>query len=333
MENYSTLSRDKTFFKRSLKTFLAIVVSIGILYLILISVESKFGAKEPSGDSGSSFSTVSSGARAWSDLLSLNGYNVKRDVGRIDLPEINTAYDYYYEDELNLYRNTSTVVILNGALPEDEAKEVKEFVEKGGRLITDNPNLLDHVLDKKHTIFLDGTRKLRATNVLGIEGVSTVEGSGIGSMVFNETYDAEYLLVPRNNENSSASAALFRVGTGDVVALPDTGMVSNSLLGKSDNALFSLKIAGSPESTVVFGEGVHGYKEINGFQGLPRNAQAGLVGIFAALTVYVCSIGRRFGVGEEPHRDLGPRRINYAHAMSNILKKSRPSGPPSKDKS
>ena len=309
---------------------------IGIvgLYGILYSVENFFGGTQTQGESGSSYATISSGARAWSELLSSNDYDVVRDRGRVTLPpKPSTSYkdlDAY----LNLNRKTQTIGVLNGALPLDESNEVKSFVKSGGRLITDNPLLIEDMLDQTATIDVLGNESLFANSAIdGLGDIDKLVGSGVGSVSFKDDNNSAALATENRfreenifndiGTNRTASSAIFRIGNGDVIALPDTGLVSNELLTERDNALFSLKITGATGSGVTFIEGVHGYSDATGFAGMPLSWRIAIVGLFVAFVVFGSAQGRRFGVGEDPDRNLGPRRIYFAHAIAQALKKSK----------
>lgn len=336
MENYSTLSRDRKFRKKSISITVLVILAIALLYGILFSVENFLGGTQPEGVSGSSYASIETGTRAWSDLLIASEYTVTRDRGRVSLPENEVEQPYGIGNKsLNLNRVTNTVVVLDGALPEDEARLVKDFVSAGGRLITDNPYLLTDVLGNRVEVFIDGSTELFASNsnVAGLDGVNKITGSGIGSIEFKRNSDSASLVEfesptsfdtnsPQTNKPGSSSA-IFRLDNGDVIALADSGIVANQNLDLTDNALFSLRISGAVGSNVTFVEGVHGYNDTTGFAGMPLSWRIAIVGLFVAFVIFGTAKGRRFGVGEEPDRNLGPRRIYFAHAIATALKKSK----------
>ncbi len=334
MENYSTLSRDRTFRKRSYSLVIFAIVALLGLYGIIFMVQNHFAGTRPDGEQGSSYATIATGNRAWSELLSANSFSVTRDRGRATLPSLSGVEKYgSIFSDLTLYRKTQTVVLLGGALPSSEVDDLREFIRSGGRLITDNPLVLDDTLGKKVSVSLEGARDLASnTDMPGMEGVENVEGSGVGSVTYDEGNSAQPLLssdenfpsdIENDNHNDFAHAAIFRLGSGDVIALIDSGVVTNNALPRKDNALFSLRIVGSENSEVTFIEGVHGFNDARGFAGMPLSWRIAIIGLFAAFVVFGCAQGRRFGVGEEPNRDLGPRRIYFAHAIAQALKKSK----------
>lgn len=337
MENYSTLSRDRTFRKRSYSIVLFAIISILVLYGVVFSVDNFFGGTKTKGSPGSSYATIGAGTQAWSELLSVNGHKIIKDRGSVNLPDIGstTSSDEDTSDSNpSLSRASTTAVVLGGALPTDEAKDVMDFVEQGGRLITDNPYLLDQFFGASIQVSNEGTEKLFASNdnVDGMDDIREAAGSGYGTIFYESSNENAGLLTGKENVadsetlksglTQSASAAILGYGSGDVIALVDIGPVSNSLLDKKDNALFSLQIAGASDSTVVFLEGVHGYKDTSGFAGMPLSWKIAIVGLFVAFVIFGCAQGRRFGVGEEPDRNLGPRRIYFAHAVAQAMKKS-----------
>jgi len=336
VENYSTLSRDKTFRKRAYTTIFFVTFGIIALYGLVFSAENFFGGTQPGGVSGSSYATIETGTRAWSELLDINGYEVTRDRGRATLPNQNLNSEPYADlfGGLRLDRTTDTIVVLEGALPSDESAEVRQFVENGGRLITDNPYLLNEFLGSRIEIETQGSETLFTTseNVSGLQDISEISASQYGSLIMRPSQNSQPLLVESenvfNNESErnvqrNVGAAIFRLEQGDVIAIPNSPIVSNKLLAQDDNALFSLVIAGTPDSSVTFIEGVHGYNDATGFAGMPLNWRVAIVGLFVAFVIFATAKGRRFGVGEQTDRNLGPRRIYFAHAIAETLKKSK----------
>ncbi len=324
MENYSTMSRDKAFRKRAYVTIFLITFGIIALYGLVFSAENFFGGTSPGGVSGSSYATIETGTRAWSELLEVNGYGVTRDRGRVTLPSISPNRQTYKngQGDLRLNRTTDTLVVLDGALPFDEANEVREFINKGGRLITDNPYVLEDMLGSRLQVDYRGSKKLFPSDesVSGLEDISKITASQYGSLKMRANRDQRILL---ESKGYVAGAAIFRLGQGDVIAIPNSPIVSNELITQEDNALFSLRIAGNTQSSVTFIEGVHGYNEANGFAGMPLNWRIAIVGLFVAFVIFATSKGRRFGVGEQTDRNLGPRRIYFAHALAQALKRTK----------
>ena len=336
MENYSTMSRDKTFRRRAYTTIFFVTFGIIALYGLVFSAENFFGGTNPGGVSGSSYATIETGTRAWSELLDVNGYTVTRDRGRATLPNQNLNSEPYLDmfGGLRLDRTTDTIVVLEGALPSDESQEVRQFVKQGGRLITDNPYLLDEMLGSRIEVQAQGSQVLYSANedTPGMQDVSQIAASQYGSLGLRSSQNSLPLLVPQEksfdseletNKQKNVGAAIFRLEKGDVIAIPNSPIVSNKLLAQDDNAIFSLSIAGSPDSTVTFIEGVHGYNDTTGFAGMPLNWRVAIVGLFVAFVIFATAKGRRFGVGEQTDRNLGPRRIYFAHAIAQTLRKSK----------
>lgn len=305
--------------------------ALAILYGVIIGVENLFGPQTRSGAEGSSYSTTEAGIKAWSELLFANGYDVTQQRGAVDVPEFSNPGFYMSGNPISLDRTSTTLIILAGALPTDELAEVRDFVRGGGRLITDNPNILEAIVGDSITPQVEGDVELKSSGIAvdGMDGIEALRGKGVGSLTFSGNEEAVPLVVSQNNvriireTRFVATAAAIRVGDGDVIALMDIGIVDNEGIGLEDNALFALRIAGSSDSEVIFAEGVHGYDEARGFAGLPQQWKFAIIGLFAAFVIYLTSIGRRFGVGEVPHRNLGPRRIFFAHALAQTLRKSK----------
>lgn len=315
------------------------IIGIVVLYGALFTVENYFAGTQPTGEGGSSYATVTYGQRAWSELLTQNDIAVTRDRGSVSIPAFSSDTQFTTPSSMiTLSRITASIVILGGTLPAKEGRDVEAFVRNGGRLITDNPDLLYRILGNRVTISPEGATRLYVANdgVEGLNGISQVTGSGVGSVDFDHDQNSGALLTDNSTETftgskklASANAAILTLGRGDVIALVDTGVVSNAGIARQDNALFALRIAGSPGSSVVFGEGIHGFNDANGFAGMPLSWRIAIIGLFLAFVIFACAQGRRFGVGEEPDRTLNPRRVYFAYAIAHALKKTKNYSPES----
>ena len=332
MENYSTLTRDKSFQKRTFKYILFSTLLLVTIYGAIFIAENYFASNAPSGDNGSSFATIANGTNAWSQLLEKSGYEVVRDKGSVTFPVLDNIDTYSSNsDLLDLKRETSIVVILGGSLPDTELKQVEKFVSSGGRLITDNPDILYSIFNDKIEISLDGSKsqEISDSKINGTEDINKLEGSGVGEIAFSNSLNAQALIQSSNTPQRSdrfgnySISAMIQLGKGDVIALIDTGVVSNEGIVRADNALLSIKIAGQTGNKVTFAEGIHGFSSAKGFNAMPQSWKISILGLIAAFIIFGSSRARRFGVGEEPPRSLGPRRIQFAHVLAIAMKKSK----------
>ncbi len=326
MENYSTLTRDKSFQKKTFKYIASITCLVIIIYGAISIAENYFAGNTPSGKPRSSYATVKSGANAWSQLLEATGFAVVRDKGSVSLPELGNIDKYSSKNDiLDLTRETSTVIILESTLPDDEINEVIAFVENGGRLITDNPDILFAVFGDNIEIAYTSSTSLEINDqdINGTDGISEIEGSGVGSISTSNSINAQGFLVSGSDNSDFSTAAIIQLDQGDVIALMDTGIVSNEGISRKDNALLSIRIAGQEGGDVTFVEGIHGFSTAKGFNGMPLAWKISIIGLIAAFIVFGSAKARRFGVGEEAPRDLGPKRILYAHALAEAMKKTK----------
>lgn len=334
MENFSTLNRDKSFQKKTFKYLFSVSVLIVLVYGAIFIAENYFASNVPSGNPGSSFATVKNGTNAWSQLLEESGHNVSRDKGNVTLPKLENVDEYSdSSDILDLVRSTSTIVVIGASLPQEEIDQIDEFVKDGGRLITDNPDILFSIFNDQIEISSVGSRNQTVNNsdINGTDGIQETEGSGVGSVAFSKRLNGQALLIPESdiqpNEISSLenfySAAIIQHKKGDVIALEDTGVVSNEGLLRKDNALLSIRIAGEEGGKITFAEGVHGFSNATGINAMPLSWRVAMIGLIAAFIVFACAKSRRFGVGEDAARSLGPKRIQYASAIAHAMKKSK----------
>lgn len=334
MENYSTLTRDKTFQKKTFKYVVSSTLLILVIYGAIFIAQNYFAGNTPSGSPGSSYASVDSGINAWSQLLEKSNIKVTRDKDTITLPTLGNIDKYSSKsDILDLSRETSSIIVINGSLPDSEIEQVEKFVEAGGRLITDNPDILYSIFGDSIEISEQGSKDqiIAQSNVNGIDGIEEIEGSGIGEIAFSSKLNAEKLLIPNSNNNIESSlnfgeyntSVIIQLKKGDVIAVMDAGIVSNAGLARKDNALFSIRIAGGENSEVTFAEGIHGYSNKKGFYAFPLAWRISIIGLVAAFIIFGTAKARRFGVGEESPRSLGPKRIQYARALAHAMKKSK----------
>ena len=258
------------------------------------------GTNSPS----SSFSTGPTGSGAYAELLRRFGHPVDRLRGDLEGAEIEPG---------------STLMVLDAALDEAEARRVRRFVEDGGRLVAGGAaagDWLGMVVDGAPAF--DGAPVQDATpagDAPETEGIGAVRLAGLGS--FGGSGQLEPLLVERGG--AAVVALAGDVGSGRVVLLADATPLSNLLLGVADNAAFGLAVAGSSGTSVAFAEGPHGYGSGQGLSALPVRVRVALAGLGLAALVWLLARSRRLGPPEDDARPLGPRRRAYVDALAGTL--------------
>jgi hypothetical protein len=114
-----------------------------------------------------------------------------------------------------------------------------------------------------------------------------------------------------------------RVGKGTVVFVADSSPFQNHLLATADNAALALALAGEPDRTVVFPEGVHGYGPSRGIAAIPNDWKIALAGLAIAGLTLMWARGRRLGPPEDDSRRLPPPRAAYVDAVGSALARTR----------
>ncbi len=290
--------------KRAVAIALAVLVAVNLLALAVDAL-----APSPSGPRSSSFATAPEGVAAWADLARRSGHEVRalrRPPSDASLPR------------------TGTVVVLDpGPLVPQEARALRRFAERGGRVVAGGrhpggwvPALLDGEADP---IWVDeAPRRARALlPAPETRDVGVVATRGAGA------WRAIGPLVPALAAGDRPVLLLARAGRGRIALLADPSPLQNRLLGHADNAALALALSGPKGSPVHFVESVHGYGQARGLAGLPGRFQWALALLTVAGLLFIVARGRRLGPPEAPRRALAPPRRQYVDALATTLARGR----------
>ena len=264
---------------------------------------------EPGGPAGSSFSTGPDGVAAYADLLRREGHAVSA------LREAPA--------QAELDRRATVVVIDPEGLAAKDARALRRFVERGGRLVAggSEPDAwLEPLLDQPPSWSPRGrTRARPLVPIAETAGLRLVTAAGEGS------WRSAGGTLAALGEADRALLAVAAPGAGSVALLADTSPLHNRRLAVEDNAAFGLALAGGRERPVVFAESVHGFGRA-GLAALPQRWRFALAGLCAAALVLMASRARRLGPPQRPGRDLPPPRSDYAYALAGALARTRRPG-------
>lgn len=279
-------------------------VGIGILVALVafglaLHVLSTLTGGTPGGPESSSYSTGSTGAGAYAELLGREGHPVDRLRQTPHTAELDPSH---------------TVALLGApVVARADAQALRQFVEAGGRLVAGGPNTgwLTQVVQRPPHGVARGTRSFRA------RGVGAVLSSGVRSW----TDAGGSMVLARSGD--SILAVSRRVGDGTVLALADASPLQNRLLGERANAAFGLELAGPRGRPVDFLETYHGYGRSSGIAALPLSWKLLLSGLALSALVLMVARGRRFGPPESRVRELAPPRQLYVDSIGAILARTR----------
>ena len=282
----------------------AIVGVLIVLNLLATGLDRAVGGNEPSGVSGSSYSTASGGLAAYASLLGRFGHPVTRSRGPIAAQPLDT---------------TSTLIVLDPtALTREDAASLLQFVTAGGRLVIggSQPFYLHNLRDDPPTWKPDRVTDWRDVDgTLG--GARHVVTAGRG--VWSDPGSGRALV----RDDDRALVTREPVGRGEVVFVSDPSALGNDFLGSADNAAFAIALAGADGRPVVFSEGVHGFGRTRGIRAIPGPWKTALLLLAAAAIAFVWSRARRLGPPDRPSRQLPPPRADYVDALSLTLERTR----------
>ncbi|MDQ3620361.1 MAG: DUF4350 domain-containing protein [Actinomycetota bacterium] len=289
--------------KRSTRAILVGVAIVVGLNVILFWLNEAAGG--PSGPMSSSYATSPAGVRAYADLLAEEGHEVERlrvPVDDIDVP------------------GSATIVFLDpGAVTGEEARALRDFVERGGRLVVsvmDRAPWLETVTGEPVSWAPGGPSAVRPlVSVEEVAGVEGVQAGGTGH--WTELGGAVPALGDGTDEG--ILLAIASAGEGRIALLADASPLQNHGLATGDNAALALALAGEPDRLVLFAESHHGYGEGIGLSALPTGWKVALAGLGLAAIGLVIARGRRLGPPERTSRDLAPPRIAYVESVAGIL--------------
>jgi hypothetical protein len=282
----------------------AVVGVILVLNLLATGLDRAVGGNEPSGVSGSSYSTANGGLAAYASLLGRFGHPVTRGRGPIATQPLDTA---------------STVVVLDPTVvTREDAASLLQFVVAGGRLVIGGrePFYLHNLRDNPPT-----WRPEHVTEWPDVDG--TLGGARrvltAGTGVWSDPGSGHTLV----RHGDVALVTREPVGRGEIVFVADPSALGNDFLGNADNAAFALALAGADGRPVVFAEGVHGFGRARGIRAIPGPWKAALLLLMLAALAFVWSRARRLGPPDRPARRLPPPRADYVDALSLTLERTR----------
>ena len=289
---------------------LALAAALGALALLNLAL---FGFEryfdEPGGPAGSSFSTGPEGLAAYAELLRAEGHAVTAEREPLA--------------DARLDRGATVVVIEPAGLAARDARALRRFVERGGRLVAGGSEpgaWLESLLAQPPSWSARGRARVRPlVPVAETRGVELVAASGEGS--WRDAGGAR----PALGDPGRALLAIAAPGAGRVALLADTSPLHNRRLALADNAALGLALAGGRERTVVFAESVHGFGR-EGLAALPLRWRLALAGLLAAALVLMAARARRLGPPQRAGRALPPPRGDYVHALAGALARTRRPG-------
>jgi Domain of unknown function (DUF4350) len=275
-----------------------------VLNLLATGLDRAVGGNEPSGVSGSSYSTADGGLAAYASLLGRFGHPVTRSRGPISAQPLDPA---------------STVVVLDpSVLTREDTASLLQFVTAGGRLVIggSEPFYLHNLRDDPPTWKPDHVTDWRDVDpTLGGARQVLTRGTGVWSdpgSGHTVVHNGDVALVTRET-----------IGRGEIVFVADPSALGNEFLGSADNAAFALALAGADGRPVVFAEGVHGFGRARGIRAIPGPWKAALLLLALAALALAWSRARRLGPPDQPARRLPPPRADYVEALSLTLERTR----------
>ncbi len=279
---------------------LALVVAIDVVGAVIDAV-----APSPSGPASSSFATKSKGLAAWAALAEREGLRVRALRATPSRTSLSGG---------------GTVAVMDaGQLTRDEARALRAFAERGGRVVAGGQpgswtrTLLAGDLPAwEH----DGPRTARSlASAPESEGVRTLSTAGEGR--WRRPGRAQRVLAG----DKGTLLLVVSAGRGRIALLADSSPLQNRLLGEADNAAFALALSGRGPLTFV--ESVHGYGPARGLAALPARFGWALIGLALAALVFMVARGRRLGPPEPERRDLPPPRRAYVDALAATMARGK----------
>lgn len=262
-----------------------------LLAFVLFGLVADAFAPGPQGPASSSFATSPSGLAAWAELLNRAGH----PVGQLRQPLRSTR----------LSPASTLVVIGASGLSPPAASRLRDFVDRGGRLVLGG-GALDRVMRPLLAPAPSWSPSgPRTYSDAGLPGVGVVRTAGAGS------FAGMRLVIGRS------------VGSGTLVLLADSSPVENRFLAQADNAQLGLDLAGPPRRPVVFAEALHGYGPATGLGAIPGRWWLAFTGLALAGGAWAVSRGKRLGPPESPPPPSVPPRSAYVDALTATLLRAR----------
>lgn len=286
---------------------LLIILAIAAVFLLLAR---PFVNDPPQkGPNGSSFGTVEGGVAALADLAKSYDYPYVRRVTSLDDA---SRFGKYPLDP------KSVLIVLDTTVSAEAAANIEDFVSNGGRLVAsvDSTTHWTAPFSKVSSGFTREPTGAKPTTARALVKTNpqvttlTVDGSSFfDATLFADLSTGNYEFIA--NRNSLPIAVQAPIGAGEVVLLADASMLTNGLLGETDNAAFALELLGNGTRPIVFAEEPHGFGASLTPTGLPANVRWFLAGLIAATLLLMITRSKRNGPAELAHRELPPARSTY----------------------
>jgi len=259
----------------------------------------------PSGPASSSFGTKAEGLAAWAALAEREGLRVR------------ALRDPPSDESLS---GGGTVAVMDAArLTGDEARALRAFAERGGRVVAGGPpgGWTRTLLDGDPPRWEDDGPETARTVAAAPEsaGVRRVRTAGDGRWARGGPHQR----VLAGDEGTLL--VVTSAGRGRIALLADSSPLQNRLLGEADNAALALALSGRGPLTFV--ENVHGYGPARGLAALPARFGWALIGLALAALVFMVARGRRLGPPEPERRDLPPPRRAYVDALAATMARGK----------
>ncbi|HET9730531.1 MAG TPA: DUF4350 domain-containing protein, partial [Acidimicrobiia bacterium] len=285
---------------------LALVGGLLLLNLLAQGLDQAVGGSRPSGVPGSSYATTESGLNAYASLLTHFGFGVIRARGAISKHTFDAA---------------QTMVVLEPeGMSGDDTAALADFVQRGGRLVIggSQPYYLRGLSSDAPPHWVPDGETRYAEISPDLNDIHSVAAAGTGA--WSELGVATSLV----HSGNKTLLARQRVGAGEILYLADVSPIENARLGSDDdNAALGLALAGSPNTTVEFAEGVHGYTTSRGWRAIPTRWKYALLGLAVAGLLLITARAWRFGAPDRPNRKLAPARAEYVRALAMSLERTR----------
>jgi hypothetical protein len=284
----------------------ALAVLAALLAINGVAVVIDFIAPSPSGPTSSSFATKSRGLAAWAELARRSGVRVR---ALREAPADDT-----------LPRAGTVVVLDPGTLTGREARALRGFAERGGRVVAGSEpgDWVATLLGRDEPPEFDGSSAEDAVRLVPAPetaGVARVRTAGGGR--WESAGDA----LPVLGSAEGALLMVARAGRGRIALLADSSPLQNRLLDEDDNAALALALAGRGPLTFV--ESVHGYGAARGLAALPARFGWALLGLGLAALAFMWARGRRLGPREPQRRELPPPRRAYVDALAATMSRCK----------
>lgn len=289
---------------RAARAGLAVLALVAAINVVAAMIDAL--SPSPSGPASSSFATRSEGLAAWAELARRDGIEVRALRAS--------------PSKASLSGGGTVAVMDAGELTGDEARALRAFAERGGRVVAGGQpgRWTRTLLAAKDPPAWEGDGPKTAKALAAAPesaGVKRVRTSGDGR--WPRAGRAQRVLAG----DAGTLLLVAPAGRGRIALLADTSPLQNRLLGEADNAAFALALSG--RGPLRFVESVHGYGPARGLAALPARFGWALIGLALAALAFMVARGRRLGPPEPERRDLPPPRRAYVDALAATMARGK----------